>query len=203
MRMLILVTITIIALAGCATRQSQLEAYLTLDKEHFRNTVTIKDDSLDTVARFSTVNGFQEKRGVLGIMWDDNFLRGFIDKKTGKRSYQVYNLIQYTGSNWRFYNLVNYEAPGGPRSKELILISRDVNCSGSRYGGCTYAEHVAFDVDEELLRFVARLYQPGARVAWRYKLVPKRGEDYQDGLLPAEIAGFLQRMDEYSSGKGW
>lgn len=88
-----------LAIVGCATvtRESQIQTALSLTKEHFKNTTTVKDDPLDTVATITTVNGFQEKRGLLGIVWDDNFLRAFIDKKSGKTSFQVYQVIYYQG----------------------------------------------------------------------------------------------------------
>lgn len=193
-----------IAVTGCAatTRESQIQTALSLTKEHFRNTATIKDDSLDTVATINTVNGFQEKRGLLGIVWDDNFLRAFIDKKSGKTSFQLYQAIYYQGSGWSFFQTVNFETPSGPQSKPVTVIKRDVDCTGSRYSGCTYVEHVAFDADESLLRTIAAKYSPGQSSGWKFKFIAKSGRDYNDGMLPAEIAGFLDRVDEYLAAKG-
>lgn len=194
-----------LALTGCATttREAQIQTALSLTKEHFKNTAMVKDDSLDTVATITTVNGFQEKRGLLGIVWDDNFLRAFIDKKTGKTSFQLYQVIYYQGSGWNFYQTVNFETPSGPQSKPVTVISRDVDCTGSRYSGCTYVEHVAFDVDESLLRTIAVNYSPGQRAGWKFKFTAKSGKDYNDGMLPAEIAGLLDKVDEYLNGKGF
>lgn len=126
-----------LALSGCTTtsRESQLQTALSLTKEHFKNTAMVKDDSLDTIATISTVNGFQEKRGLLGIVWEDNFLRAFIDKKTGKTSFQLYQVINYQGGGWNFYQTVNFETTSGPQSTPVTVISRDVDCTGSRYGG--------------------------------------------------------------------
>ena len=141
------------------------------------------------------------------IVWDDNFLRAFVDKKTGETRYQVYNVIYYKSSSWRFYYQANYETPNGPKTCQLTIISHDVDCTGSKYGGCTYNEHVAFLVEEELLRTIAEKYktswQPGIKAAWRYKLKAKAGSDYQDGILPAEIVGLLERVDEYKKSKGF
>lgn len=167
------------------------------DKEQFKKTVMIKDSSLDTVATFST-GGFLAKQGQLLIVAHDNFLRAYIHKKTGRRSYYVHNIIRYRSSDWSFYSFVNYEAPDGPKLKQLIVIDRDAHCSEARNLGCTFVEHVGFDVDEEMLRMVANEYQPGARLAWNYKLIPKIGEEYRDGILHAEVAGFLERVDDYA-----
>lgn len=193
-----------VALAGCAstTREAQVQTAISLTKEHFKNTATIKDDSLDTTATITTVNGLQEKRGLLGIVRDDNFLRAFIDKKTGRTTIQLYQVIYYQGSGWKFYQTVNYETPTEPESRPVMIISRDVDCSGSRYSGCTYTEHVGFDVDEKLLRTIAVGYQPGQPVGWKFKFNAKSGKDYNDGMLTAEVAGFLEAIDAYRASRG-
>lgn len=167
------------------------------DKEQFKKTVMIRDGPLDPVATFST-GGFLAKQGQLLIVAHDNFLRAYIHKKTGRRRYYVHNIIRYRSSEWSFYSFVNYEAPDGPKLKQLIVIDRDAHCSEARNLGCTFVEHVGFDVDEEMLRLIAKEYQPGARLAWNYKLIPKIGEEYRDGILHAEVAGFLERVDDYA-----
>lgn len=199
-----LAAVIVVTLAGCAgtTREAQVQTALALTKEHFKSTATIKDDSLDTTATITTVNGLQEKRGLLGIVWDDNFLRAFIDKKTGRTTIQLYQVIYYQGSGWNFFQTVNYETPSGPESRPVTIISRDVDCSGSRYGGCTYTEHIGFDIDEKLLRTIAAGYQPGQRVGWKFKFNAKSGKDYNDGMLPAEVAGFLEAIDAYRASHG-
>ena len=191
-------------LAGCATanREAQIQTAINLSKEHFRSTALVKDDSLDTVATISTVNGFQEKRGLLGVVWDDNFLRALVEKKTGRTTVQLYQVIYYQGSGWNFYQTVNFETTSGPESRPVTIIKRDVDCSASRYSGCTYVEHVAFDVDEKLLRVVAERYQPGQLAVWRFKFSAKSGKDYNDGMLPAEVAGLLEALDGYRAARG-
>lgn len=185
--------------SGCATREAEL---VNLSKEHFRDTATIKDDSLDTVAIISTVKGFQERQGLVGVVWDDNFLRAFVDKKTGLTRIQLYQIIYYQGDSWRFYHTINYESPEGPQARPLVIIDRDVNCKFSRYGGCMYAEHVGLEVDEQFLRLIAAGYQPGQRTAWKFKFIAKSGNEYKDGLLPAEVAGFLDALDAYRGRNG-
>lgn len=198
-----LATALAVALAGCAgTRETQIQTALSLTKEHFKNTATIKDDSLDTTATITTVNGLQEKRGLFSIVWNDNFLRAFINKKTGLTTIQLYQVIYYQGSGWNFFQTVNYETPTGPESRPVTIISRNVDCSGSRYSDCTYTEHVGFDVDEKLLRAIAAGYRPGQHIAWKFKFNAKSGKDYNDGILPAEVAGFLEAIDAYRASRG-
>jgi hypothetical protein len=205
MRKIVCVALIIASMGGCATlsQEAQVKEALNLPKEHFANTVSIKDGSLDTIATLTTVNGFQEKRGMLGIVWDDNFLRAFVNKSTGAKSFQVYQVIHYTGRGWHFYQSVNYETANGPKSKPVTVINRDVNCANSRYSGCSYTEHVAFDVDEEFLRDVAGRYVPGEPRVWGFKFNSRAGVDHTDGMLPAEIAGFLDRVDMYTNSKGF
>jgi hypothetical protein len=184
---------------GCGTirTQAELESALSLTKEHFRNSATVEDDSLDTVAKIRTLHGFQERRGLLGIVWDDNFLRAFIDKKTGKTVFQLYQVIYYDGA-WNFFYTANFETPSGPQSKPVTVIERDVvDCSGRYYISCSYVEHVAFDIDESLLRTIAAKYAPGQHAAWKFKFDAKSGQEYKDGMLAAEIAGLLEKVDEY------
>jgi hypothetical protein len=129
------------------------------------------------------------------MVWHDEFLTADIDKKTGQKSFQVHEQISY-GGIWRFYESANYQALNGPRAAPAIHISKEaVNCS---VGDCLYTEHVAFPVDEELLRQIAAGYVQAKPVIWPYKLIAKSGPAYTGGLSSAEIAGFLAKVDEYS-----
>lgn len=187
-------------LQGCAaTQQEQIEAALALPKEHFRNTAVVQDTELDTRATITTINGFTPARkdlaNLLGVGLDDNFLRAFIDKKTGKTVFQVYQVTYYSG-RWRFYTTVNFQTPTGPQEKLVIPISRNV--LGCR-GGCDYVEHVAFEVEEDLLRSIAKIYAPGQRFAWKFRFNAKSGDQLDEGMLIAEVAGFMDRVDEYKA----
>lgn len=204
MKHLIIILFTL-AITGCATnsRETQIQTAINLTPEHFKKTATVKDDSLDTIATITTVNGFQAKRGLFGIVWDDNFLRAHINKKTGHTSFQLYQSIYYRGSGWNFYKAANFETPSGPKSVSATIISQDVDCKNSRYNGCTYNEHVAFDVDESLLRIIASKYSPGQRAGWKFKFTAKSGKDYNDGMLAAEVGGLLEKIDEYRTSHGF
>lgn len=192
------------AFVGCAgtNLEEQTQMAYNLTKEHFKNTATIKDDPLDTLATITTLNGFQFKYGRDTVL-NDNFLRAFINKKTGTTTIQLYQVIYYHGGGWNFFQTINYETPSGPEARRVKVISRNVDCSGSHYyGGCTYTEHLAFEIEEEFLRIIAAGYQPGQHVTWKFKFKAKSGREYKDGMLPAEIAGFLEAIDAYRASCG-
>lgn len=172
----------------------QAQRFLALTPSDFQRAMTMKDDSLDTVARISTEKGYQEKQGLLGIVWNDNFLRAFIDKKTGETTYQLYQIISYDG-DWRFYQTVNYEAPDGPESKEVTVIDRSVDACGTYR--CSFTEHLGFDVPEQLMRQLAGSYTPEVPRAWHFKFGSKAGVEFQDGVNVAEVVAILSAVDQY------
>jgi hypothetical protein len=168
-------------------------ALLALTMEHFRDTATVKDDPADAVTTISTENGFVERKGPMHMVWNDEYLRGVIDRKTGQKSFQVYASIVYNGS-WRSYETVNYETPTGPRSVPAIQIRKEAaNCA---IGDCQYTERIAFAVDEGLLRRLAAGYVPGKPTMWAHTIIAKAGPNFAGGLSSAEIAGFLAKVDE-------
>lgn len=189
----------VIFMSGCAAHYQQLnkEKFFSLDKQHFKNTITIKDDEFEPTVVITTAKGFSEKYGLLGIVWNDAFLRGFINKNTGDKSIQVYVIKNHQGDGWLFPYQVNYGKP--LRTQEVIKIDSDVDCTGSTYTGCTYFEHFAFDVDESELRRIQNesTEEDFKTKAWLFKVKCKSGEDYMEGLPLPEIIAFLEVMDSY------
>ena len=106
-----------VCLTGCITVPQQQS----LDKQHFKETVTINDFAAEKVIIFSTINGFQQKQGLDEVVGDDNFLRGFLDKQTNKKVYQVYNVIYYAQSGsqfgWKQFKQAQYQTKVG---QELV-----------------------------------------------------------------------------------
>jgi hypothetical protein len=173
-----------------------------LDKSHFANTVTIIDDFSKMVATFSTIRGFQEKYGVYQVVWNDNFLRGFIDKSTGIKTFQIYTVIYYAGSggelSWQEYNQVDYQTPKGDMKQPVKVIKRDEDCSSlPLYGQCLYSEHLTFEITETKFRRLAKTYKPLSQQRWQYILTAKTGQKQQERILLAELVGLITRMDEY------
>lgn len=180
-----------------ADSNKRLAEFIALTPQHFQDTAVVKDDELETSATIDTSLGFKNKQGLMKVVWDDNFLRAFIDKKTGATTYQLYQIIRYSGQ-LRRYDTVNYETPDGPASTEVTVIDQNVD-GCSRYG-CSYTETIGFALDENLMRTIASMYQPGAATAWRFKFKSQSGNYWQDGMMPSEIAGLLAAVDGYKVG---
>jgi hypothetical protein len=169
---------------------------LSLTLEHFRDTASVTDGSVDGVTTISTEKGFAEHRGPMRTVWNDEYLTGVIDKKTGQRSFQVHAWIIYKG-NWRFYETAHYQTIAGAKSVPAAQVGKEMeNCAAD---DCTYTERLSFPVDEELLRQLAAANAPGKPVIWAYKFAAKSGPDYTGGLSSAEIAGFLAKVDEFTN----
>src|SRR6202142_71688 len=168
---------------------------LSLDMEHFRDTATVKVDPADAVATISTENGYLEHTGPLRMVWNDEYLVGVVDQKTGRKLFQVHASIIYVG-NLRSFATASFQAAGATQSVPVTASSSEVtNCA---VGDCTYTEHIAFPVDEEFLRQPADGYVPGRPALWRFKVVARSGPAYSGEISNAEIAGFLARVDGYT-----
>jgi hypothetical protein len=187
------------AIALCAAAAGAAAAkdppLLSLTAEHFRDTAAVKDAPSGAGVSISTQNGFVEHSGPLHMVWHDEFLTALIDKKTGEKSFQVHEELTYNG-NWRYYQSAGYQAADGPRSVAAVQVSKEVaNCA---VGDCIYTEHIAFPVDEEVLRQLAAAYVPAKPVMWSFKAVAKSGPAYLGSLSTAEITGLLLKVDDYT-----
>jgi len=169
---------------------------LSLGMEHFRDTASITDDA-GSVA-FSTEPGFIAHRGLLGTVWNDEYLRATIDKNSGAKSFAVDASITYSG-NRRNYQKATYETASGPREGAATLTKvTTANCPIE----CVYTEYLTFPIEESALRGLSLAYVPGKPILWRFRLVAKSGPAYQGEISSAEIAGLLARVDGYSPGGG-
>jgi len=200
MSKIFLVFIPIMILTGCVLNP-YTNSTSGLNKQYFKDRIVINEYSSEIVTSFSTVKGFQEKRSLHKVVLDDNFLRSFFNRNTGTVSYQIYNVIYYAGSGaqnkWKSFNQVHYQAPNGKGLTPTTIIRTNEDCSAlSRYGQCLYSEHIVFVVDETLLRMIAASYTDTENF-WQYELRSESGQLYNDKLSVAEIAGLLERVDEY------
>ncbi len=198
-----LVFALLLASASPAFAKNQFEKALELTPEYFQKVVVVKDDDLDTSATLSSVKGFQEKRGLLGITWNDNFLRATINKKTGETRIGLYQFVNYYGE-WRRYQGASYETHDGPKDADLRIVDRRVvSCQNTQItGGCLLSEHMIFDVDEELLRVIASKWEANKAAVWRFKFRAQAADDWNDGIPPAEVKGFLMAVDAYRKDHG-
>jgi PDZ domain len=167
---------------------------LSLGVNHFRDTATVTDNPLDAVVTVSTENGYQEHHGPMRTVWNDEFLEGVIDKKTGQKSFLAHVWITYIGGP-RSYRIVRYQVPEGPRSVPATQTALEKSLCA--VGDCTYTEHLSFPVDESTLRRLAAQTASGKQSLWPFKAVAKSGPDYSGGFSNAEIAGLLAKVDDY------
>lgn len=186
----------IVTAIGIGTAGAKDSALSSLTMEHFRDSATVTENPSDGTAIISTESGYVEHTGPMRMVWHDEFLRAVIDRKTGRRSLQVYAWVIYAGS-LRTYERANFRTANGPGSAPVIQLAKEVvNCP---VGDCTYTERVAFPVDEESMRQLAAARVPGNLDKWPYKLIAKSGPEYAGELSGAEIAGFLAKIDEYAN----
>jgi hypothetical protein len=203
-------TALFLALSACAAQTGSLEVASqqgqnggapALTRQHFKDTTTLKDDALETSATLTSINGFQQQRGLLGLVLNDSFLRAFVDKKTGKATYQLYQVLTYRASGWRLYQIANFETPAGPQSKRVTLIGKTMACPRPRSGECSYSEQLVMEVDEALLRAIVENSKDAPGANWKFKFKAKSGDEFADAMSTAEIAGFLARVGEYQNGR--
>jgi hypothetical protein len=186
----VLVMAAAVLCAGCAHIEQQLATDAAgLSVDHFKATAALKDDGLDTVATISTQGGHDTRGGLVRLEWSDAYLRGFVTKATGSLSVQVVAEARYL-LQWKFYSVANFAAPGGPRSRPLTVIAREVQSCKPH---CSYWEMVGFTLTEQEAREIAAMPGP----VWKFKLQPKAGEDLMIDLQVNELRGLLARVDEY------
>jgi hypothetical protein len=160
-----------------------------LSDAHFRDATTVQ----------SGEPGFEQKQGPMASVKVDTFLRGYIDKKTRARTFEVHQLVSYTDKKRRNYKTAEYQTARGPKSVGLTLLWSDVECLLTSGKGCNYQEHIGFRVSERLLRGIAASYdrEGGNVFSWSLRFVPISGEDFQTRIMAAEVKGLLDKMSEY------
>jgi hypothetical protein len=163
-----------------------------LTMEHFRDTAVVKEDPASGTTTITTEKGFQVHTGLMKMVWNDEYLKGVIDRSTGEKSLQVVIMSIYSG-NRRSYQNADFPWSNGPKSEPVIQIRTQREACGT--GECTYTDYIAFDVDEAGLRQIAAGYVPGKPSIWPFKITASGGPDYNGRLSSAEIAGFLAKLD--------
>jgi hypothetical protein len=167
-------------------------ALASLTPDHFKDTATVREDPAAGTATVSTEPGFVEHTGPLRMVWHDDFLTGTVDRKTGRKSFQVAAFVIYSGS-FRSYETARYAAAGGTVTSKVEQLEKRVeNCAT---GECTYTEHLVFPIDETVLRDLAAGGATRPPTLWHYDLEAKSGPRYSGVVSTAEVAGLLARLD--------
>jgi hypothetical protein len=186
--------------AECKTPKidKQLAQLVTMTPADFAAKTAVTDDNLEVAAKFDTAGAFHYKPGFMSTADADVFLRAFVEKTTGRALFQVYYNASVVASAWPGLGQANFIGPRGLESIDVTKISSDVSCA--RYS-CSYYEAVAADLPEETVRWMAAQYQAGANngVEIRFK---GKTLDLQIGIMPAEFAGLISRVDEYRKAHG-
>ena len=186
-------------LIGCAgdIQRKEKDRALALGVGHFREKVVVKDDSLEQVATFDTSNGFVKKRPLLSGEMKEEYLRGFLDKKTRKQNYQVYVVMLHQSVDWYRPTHANFCSPLQTTKTKRTYSKK--SCKDSRYTGkCFYHEEVVFPVSGAELRRVQKAYAAqGASAIWPFRLKTKSGKDYTASIPSAEVAALLKTMDAH------
>ena len=162
----------------------------------FQTRTSVSDDALDRFATLTTTNGFVERRSFGGHAADDVFLRAFVEKATGRVSYQVYVTIRYRAYSWAQWDSANYETPGGPQAARVDRIAR-LRTVCRRGWVCPRSETIGFAVAPSVFRQQAERYMPGLLTPWQFKVSARAGSARILMLSTAEIAGILMAVDAY------
>lgn len=199
--LLIAVTVLLAACSPYSYKPSNQSAPLDLSKEGFASNMRVVDDPLETKAKVTSKYGYRMIHSN-GVVYDDNFLRAYIDKSTGETYYQVYDRVYM--NDWSFYNQVNYKSGGDVKAQEVVRVSSDVErCSSVRELGCRLREDIAWKVSRELLDEIAATYTTVAdRNIWEYRLKAQQGRDITRMFFAAEVAAFVEAVDDYRVKQG-
>ncbi|MES3152608.1 hypothetical protein [Sphingomonas faeni] len=191
-----ILTLVIGQASAASSRSSGERRLAAMTPAQFQVRTTLHDDALDTVATITTANGFVERKPLLGPAPDDVFLRAFIDKTTGRVSYQAYVRIRYRDYGWANWNTANYATPAGPRAVATQRIAR-LKASCPRGFACLRSETIGFKIAAPLLSANAKMYGRDGITSWPFKIMAQNGGERSFLLSTAEIAGLLMAVDAY------
>lgn len=191
-----ILTLAIGQASAASSRSSGERRLAAMTPGQFQARTTLHDDALDTVATITTANGFVDRKPLLGRALDDVFLRAFIDKTTGRATYQAYVRIRYRDYGWANWDTANYATPAGPRAIATQRIAR-LRASCPRGFACLRSETVGFAIAAPLLNANAKLYVGDGATSWPFKIMAQNGGERAFLLSTAEIAGLLMAVDAY------
>jgi len=194
-----------LVLVGCATAGAELQAtakqeYAQLSVEHFMSSMKVKDDELERSAQFST---FEGNRTIIPLdpylallasstkgYKNDEFIRAYVFKETGKEIYQMYFIIK--GYGWSRPNSINFTA--GLGSKLTSRIGIDVKCNASY---CNHDEDVVVDFTRAELENVIRTLEGNSENLLKFRIKGQSGKDYDGSFSVNEIKAVLQAVEKY------
>lgn len=189
-------------ISGCATprqvAQESQDKFSSLTSDFIETCTTSSgiNDPLETVITFNTVNCYKAEGGILRMVWNDQFLRGYVSKSDKSiRSVQVYNVIYSQQKRWIYPYQGNYLINGELITDDGTSIATDVDCSlrTSTYDSCMYRDDYGFDLDLRVFEEARRLKAEGKKT-FDYRIKTKAGGDVDRVLNTEEIIGLENKM---------
>lgn len=123
-----------------------------------------------------------------GARETDNYLRAFVDKKTGRALYQFVFTTRYIGQ-YEYIRRANYLAADGPIPAEVEELQNDLLQCNAR--GCEHYLAVAVNVPRSVLDWAA---SRNVNDVWYVRLVSTH-QASDRGVNPKEIAALLAKTD--------
>lgn len=211
--------VALVHLTGCATAEKPMANFPSFDASYFKQKTKVVEE--EKFFSISTIDGGgAQEKGIQGQILRGSFLKAFFAKDGPMREYQIFNVISYKylkGNNgfsgsenpkeqqWKNFSSVKYQSFDTKESKELLSISREIRCEAFHFvpaSECLKFETSAFRVEEKLLRFLAAKYASEPHGFWQYNIMPQSGKTVSMMLSYAEIAGFLEKADDFAKGGG-
>lgn len=176
--------------------EKQVASLIAKTPEMFAKFADLKDDELEPQAEISTFSVW--RLDVYSSVNSDIFVRAFVNKKSGKTDYQIYFKADYSG-DWATIYQASYLIDDELKTVAVNRLGSDVSCGSY---SCRHYEDVAFDIPEADLRNIGKQYVAGQNNPVRFRFRGKSGQDFDIGLMPAEAAGVVQRVESYLSEHG-
>lgn len=160
------------------TRASGADAEPASSRNGSRVSVKIDDDQFRPVIEY-TVNPS------LNIGEATVAFGGAKARNTGTKTYASVIGVVYTASSWAFFSSARDEQAN---SLTFTRLKRDVNCTGSRYSGCTYSEIFAVSLNELKLRQAL-----ATDVPYRFKVFGE-SRPFEVAIPPHYISALFNEM---------
>lgn len=182
------------------TKRMKEIAKLTLDAA--TKAVSVTDDPFEPVVTLSSESVFPNPRSFSDRVLGENFFRAFVNRDTGRASFQLYQTLSYLG-DWRRFDRVNIMLPGGLRTVSVTDIDHEIRQCYS-INMCGRLDTVGFDLSEEDMEAIAAM-KPGANgdpAIMRFRFKSATSFDWTDDIPAVEAAGILLALKKWREAKG-
>lgn len=195
--LLVLFSVCLFSAVPAANAQEQLTegelGAIALSPAEIADRLDVTDDPFAVSIKISSEPFYMAKKAR-----GDEFLRAFVNRKTGATTYQVYFWRGFAGRTWRFYDRITALGADGPVPLQSTRVESDVQC---RTYGCSYVEGLIGEVDESELRWAAKDAAAGVDGRWKFKVFGRNTDGEEAWLLKTEVAGFLQGVDKVKAAR--